>query len=308
MQRFILRRLLAAVPVMLGITILVFSMLQLIPGDPVATILGPDSAARAEDIQAIRDRLGLNDPLPVQYGRFLFKAVQGDLGRSIRTNRPVLQMILEQFPATVELMTAAIIMAVSVGMLFGVAAAVKQNSVLDNVSMLFATVGVSIPGFWLGLMLMFIFAVSLRWLPATGTGGLDRLIMPATVLGLSHAAIIARLVRSSMVEVLRQEYVSTARAKGLSERAVLIGHALKNALIPVVTMLGLQVGGLLGGAVITEQVFARQGLGTLAVYGIIQKDFPVAQGTVLFAATVYVLVNLLVDVSYAVIDPRIRYS
>ncbi len=308
MQRYILRRLLALVPVLLGVAILVFSMLQMIPGDPVATLIGPETAARAQDLEAIRDQLGLNDPLPVQFGRFLVNAAHGDLGRSIRTNRPVLQMILEQFPATLELMAAATAVAVIFGVTLGTLAAIRQNSVLDNLSMVLATIGVSIPGFWLGLMLMLVFAAHLRWLPATGTGGVQRLLMPATVLGLYHSALIARLVRSSMVEVLRQEYVSAARAKGLTERVVVLRHALKNALIPVVTVLGLQVGGLLGGAVITERVFARQGLGTLAVYGIIQKDFPVAQGTVLFAAAVYLLVNIVVDISYAFLDPRIRYD
>ncbi len=307
MLRYVGARLVMAVPVLLGVTVLVFSMLYLLPGDPVQAMLG-ESATSAEHVERLRHELGLDDPIYVQYARFLGNALRGDLGRSLVSRHQVLDEILSQFPATAELALASMAIAVIVGVTLGVLAAIRQNSWLDTLSMFVALLGVSMPGFWLGLMLIFFFSLRLGWFPATGQGGPERLILPATALGIGAAAIIARLTRSSMVEVLRQEYVTTARAKGLAEHVVILRHALQNALIPVVTMVGLQFGYLLAGAVIIETVFARQGIGRLIITSILAKDFPLVQGAVLFTACLYVLVNLLVDISYAVLDPRIRYG
>jgi peptide/nickel transport system permease protein len=304
---YIGNRLLLSIPVILGVSVFVFLMLHLVPGDPVMVMMG-DAPVPKEQLEQIRERLGLNDSLVVQYGRFFGKALQGDLGRSLRTNRRVIEDIMERLPSTVQLSIAAIILAITLGTVLGVMAATYQNTWIDTLSTVIALIGVSMPIFWLGLMLIFLFALRLGWFPATGQGGLSHLVLPAVALAWYAAAIIARLVRSSMLEVMRMEYVVTARAKGLNERKVLYWHTLRNALIPVVTIVGLQFGNLLAGTVITETVFARQGLGRLIVEGILQKDFPVVQGAVLFTAMMYVLANLLVDISYAVIDPRIRYG
>jgi peptide/nickel transport system permease protein len=307
MATYVARRLLQAVLVLLGVSVLVFSMIYLLPGDPVLTMLG-DQVVAAEVVENARHQLGLDQPAPVQYGHFLWRALQGDLGRSWRSNQAVTATILEQLPATLQLTLCGLGLAVVLGVVLGVIAAVRQNSLADSFSMFLALIGVSMPSFWLGLLLIYFFSLRLGWIPATGYGGGKRLILPAFTLGLQASAIIARLVRSSVLEVLRQEYITTARAKGLAEWRVLAGHALRNALIPVVTVVGLQFGGLLGGAVIIETVFARQGIGRVAVVAITGKDFPMVQGIVLFVAAVYVLVNLAVDLLYAWLDPRIRYS
>ena len=307
MATYIARRLVQAVLVLLGVSVLVFSMIYLLPGDPVLTMLG-DQVVAAEVVENARRQLGLDQPAPVQYGRFLWRALQGDLGRSWRSNQAVTATILEQLPATLQLTVCGLGLAVVLGVVLGLIAAVRQNSPADSFSMFLALIGVSMPSFWLGLLLIYFFSLRLGWIPATGYGGGKRLILPAFTLGLQASAIIARLVRSSVLEVLRQEYITTARAKGLAEWRVLAGHALRNALIPVVTVVGLQFGGLLGGAVIIETVFARQGIGRVAVVAITGKDFPMVQGIVLFVAAVYVLVNLAVDLVYAWLDPRIRYS
>lgn len=307
MLAYVRGRLLAAVPVVLGVSIAVFLMLHLVPGDPIAVMFA-DSALPPEQVAMLRKQLGLDDPLPVQYLRFMGNAVQGDLGRSIRTNRPVLPEILNQLPSTIQLTVAAMGVAIAIGMALGCIAALGRNTWVDAVSMAVSLLGVSMPSFWLGLMLIFLFSVALGWLPATGEGGLERLFMPSLALGLYAAAVIARLTRSSMLEVLGQEYIRTARSKGLRERVVVLRHALRNALIPVITMIGLQAGILLSGAVVIETVFSRQGLGRLIVNGILAKDFPVVQGAVLFTAMMYVLVNLIVDLAYAWVDPRIHYE
>jgi peptide/nickel transport system permease protein len=307
MIAYVRGRLLTSIPVILGVSVLVFSMLHLLPGDPVVMMLG-EAAGSPERIAELRAQLGLNDPLPVQYARFLGNAVQGDFGRSIRTNRPVFDEIREQAPNTIQLTFAGLGLAIVLGVTLGVLAGRFQNSWIDNVGMLVALIGVSMPSFWMGLLLIFFFALNLGWLPATGQGGVERLILPAFTLGVHAMAIIARLTRSNMIEVLNQEYVTTARAKGLSDQVVVVRHALRNALIPVLTVVGLQFGALLGGAVIIETVFARQGMGRLAVEAILAKDFPVVQGVVLVAAVMYVLINLVVDVSYGFLDPRIRYD
>jgi peptide/nickel transport system permease protein len=278
--QFIGKRLLASIPVLWGVTTLVFLALHLLPGDPAELMLA-ESGGSAESIAYLRDQLGLDDPLYVQYGRFLLNTLRGNLGRSIFTNRPVLQTILEQLPSTIDLALAAMLMAIVLGTGLGILAALNHNSWLDNVCMAIAVAGVSVPIFWSGLLLILLFASTLHWLPATGQGGLKHLLMPAVVLGFASSGTIARLVRSSLLEVLHKEYITTARAKGLNERLILTHHTLKNALIPVITVVGLQFGFLLGGAVVTETVFSRQGIGRLIVDAILWKDFPLVQGGVL---------------------------
>lgn len=307
MLQFLGKRLLASIPVLWGVTTLVFLAIYLLPGDPAELILA-ESGGSAESIAYLRTQLGLDDPLYVQYGRFLLNMLRGDLGRSIFTNRPVLQTILEQLPSTIELALAAMLVAMALGTGLGILAALNHDSWLDNACMAIAVAGVSVPIFWSGLLLILLFSSTLHWLPATGQGGLRHLLMPAVVLGFASSGTIARLVRSSLLEVLYKEYITTARAKGLSERLILTHHALKNALIPVITVVGLQFGFLLGGAVVTETVFSRQGIGRLIVDAILWKDFPLVQGGVLLAAVTYTLVNLLVDISYAFADPRIRHD
>jgi ABC-type dipeptide/oligopeptide/nickel transport system permease component len=303
---YISQRLLQAVPVLVGISILSFLMLHLVPGDPVAIFAG-DKPLTPERAAELRHQYGLDRPLVVQYVDYATHALRGDLGVALRSQRPVLDSILEVLPGTVQLTLIALLFAAILGIALGIAAAVAHGTWLDTAIMAVALLGISTPIFYASLLLIMLFSFTLVWLPATGQGGLERLIMPALALGLNSSAVLARLVRSSMLEVLRQEYVTTARAKGLAPALVLLRHALKNALIPAVTMLGLQLGALLGGAVVTETIFGRPGLGRLAVEAILSRDFPLVQGTVLFAAATYVLVNLAVDVSYAVIDPRIRY-
>ena len=307
MLRYVAQRLLQAIPVLLGVSILVFGILYLLPGDPVSAMLA-GSGASAETIADLRRQLGLDEPVPVQYARFLAHAIQGDFGRSFTQNRAVGALIWEQFPRTLELAAAALLIGIALGFSLGIAAAVRHKTWVDTISMAVALVGVSVPQFFLGLVLIFLFSYRLGWFPVTGQGGLARLVLPATVLGLGSAALIARLVRASMLDVLRQDYLVTARGKGLPEKVVILRHALRNALIPVVTALGLQIGWLLGGAVVTEVVFARPGIGRLLVDAILAQDFPLVQGTVLFVVFIYVVVNLLVDISYAIIDPRIRYD
>jgi len=307
MNAYIARRVAATVPVLLGVSLLVFSMLELVPGDPVQLMLS-EFQTTPEQIARLRSQLHLDDPLPVQFGRFVWDAVRGDLGTSIRTHRPVTAEIADNFPSTLQLALAGLVVAGVLGVSLGIVAAAKQHSWLELGSMLVALIGVSMPSFWLGLLLIFALSLRFRLLPATGGGDLPHLILPAITLGLGAAAILARLTRSSMLEVLRQEYVTTARAKGLAEWAVIIRHALKNALIPVVTIFGLQFGQLLGGTFVVETVFARPGLGRLIIDGILNKDFPMVQGVVLVVAVSYVLVNLVVDLVYAVLDPRIRYA
>jgi peptide/nickel transport system permease protein len=306
-MRYLVKRLLAAIPVLFGVSVVVFAMLHLVPGDPVKMMLS-EFQTSPEQIARLRAQLHLDEPLPQQFGRFLWNALHGDLGYSVRTRRPVLTEILENLPSTAVLALTGMVVAMATGVTLGVFAAVRQHSWFDTVSMLMALIGVSIPSFWLGLLLIFALSLKLGWLPATGGGDVQHLIMPALTLGLGASAIIARLSRSCMLEVLRQEYITTARAKGLRETLVILRHGLKNALIPVVTIIGLQLGQLLGGTVIIETVFARPGVGRLIVNGILEKNFPLVQGVVLVGATSYVLINLLVDVTYAVLDPRIRYD
>ncbi|HQV28417.1 MAG TPA: ABC transporter permease [Thermoflexales bacterium] len=307
MGTYILKRLLAAIPILIGISALVFFSLKLVPGDPLSAITG-DAVIGKEEADRLREQYGLNDPLHIQYLNFVGRAIQGDLGRSLQFKRPVIDEIRAQLPATLQLTAAAMVIALTVGLGLGILAAIRPHSLLDGLTMSIAMAGVSFPSFWVGLMLLLIFSLALGWLPATGTEGFERLIMPAATLGFGAAAIIARLTRSSLLEVLQQQYIVTARAKGLSFVKVVFRHALRNALIPVVTIVGLQFGNLLAGAVVIETVFSRQGIGRLLVTAILGRDFPLVQGVILFVASVYVIVNLLVDLSYALIDPRIRYA
>jgi peptide/nickel transport system permease protein/oligopeptide transport system permease protein len=302
---WIVRRLLAVVPVLFGVTLAVFSMLFLVPGDPVKMMLA-EFVTNPDQVAQMRAQLHLDEPILKQYGRFVTNAGRGDLGTSIRSRRPVTTEIRENLASTAQLAVAAMLVAVVVGVPLGLVAALARNSWLDVASMGTALLGVSMPSFWLGLLLIFVFSLHLGWFPATGGGDLQHLVLPSITLGTIAAAIIARLTRSSMLEVLGQDYVRTARAKGLGGFAVVVRHALKNALIPIITIFGLQFGNLLAGAVIVETVFSRPGLGRLIVGGILSKDFPLVQGTVLFVATAYVLINVLVDIAYAYADPRIR--
>ncbi len=315
MRRYILRRVAMTIPVLLGVSLAVFSMLHLLPVDPVQMMVmdsttgtAPTAIVTDEMVANMRHQLGLDLPLPVQFARFVGNALQGDLGYSFRNNRPVTEMLVEQLPYTITLTVAGMGTALLLGLTFGILAGLRPNSWIDNLSMSIAMLGVSMPSFWLGLMLIYLFALQLRLLPALGTGSAKALILPALTLGISASAIIARLTRSSLMEIMRTEYITTARAKGLPEWRVLIGHALRNALVPVVTVVGLQFGALMSGAVIVETVFGRPGIGRLGVRGILEQDFPLVQGFVLFVAVVYVLTNLLVDLFYAFLDPRIRYE
>jgi peptide/nickel transport system permease protein len=307
MLGYIQRRLLIAIPVIWGVATIVFLLMRVIPGDPAQLMLA-SSGGSAEQIAKLRASLGLDDPLLVQYGRFIGGALHGDLGTSLRNKQPVTQQIRAQFPATLQLTVASMAIAIIVGVVLGIVSAVWQHSWLDALSMSVAMVGICAPSFWLGLVLIYTFSFHFQWFPATGTGGWERLMLPAATLGLGTAAVIARLVRSSMVESLHQEYVTVARAKGLSELTITLRHALKSALIPAVTLIGLQFGNLLAGAITIEVVFSRQGIGRLAVQAIVAKDYTVVQGVVLFTAVAYVLVNLFVDLLYGFLDPRIRYS
>ncbi len=308
MSQYLIQRLVLAVPVLLGVSITVFLMMHLIPGDPALAMLRGQPTVTEEDIERVRHQMGLDDPIPVQYLKYMGRVLQGDFGESVKAHRPVLTMIGEQAWPTIQLAVAAMVTAVVIGVVLGTISALRQNTWVDTLSMLVALFGVSMPSFWFGLILIYIFSLRLGWFPVTGQGGWERLVLPAVALGMDFSAITARLVRSSLLEVLRQDYILTARAKGLREQVVISRHALRNALIAVITIIGLQFGYLLGGAVVIETVFARQGIGRLAITAILSKDFPLVQGIVLLAALVYVGVNLLVDLSYTLLDPRIHYQ
>ena len=307
MTTYILRRLLQAIPVLVGISIFTFLMVHLAPGDPVYVFAG-DRPLTEERAALIREQWGLDRPLWVQYFDYMGGVVQGDLGEGLHSRRPVWESIEEGLWPTVQLTLAGLIVAISLGVTLGIVAALFHNTWVDTGAMVVALVGVSMPIFYLGLLLLFAFSFEFHLFPATGTGGWKHLVLPAVAIGFASSAYIARLVRSSMLEVLRQDYVVTARAKGLVERLVVLRHALKNSLIPVVTYIGIQLAGLLTGAVVTEQVFSRPGLGQVIVRAIGSRDFPLIQGTVLFMAVIYVTVSLIDDLSSAVIDPRIRYG
>ena len=307
MTRFVIHRLLALIPLVIGVSFLVFLMLQLVPGDPVMMMLGEFSMATAKDVEALRQQLGFNDPLYIQYWNYFKSLITGDLGTSMRTKKPVIDLILARLPSTFELTFYGLLFALIFGTSLGILAALKHNTFIDYFSVVIALLGVSIPGFWLALLFIFLFSIRLEWLPITGSSPLS-IIMPCLALGLWAGGTIARLVRSGMLEVLQSDYIRTARAKGLYKHRIILVHALRNALLPVVTIFGLQFGHVLAGTVIIEAVFARPGLGLMLVNAIVAKDFPLVQGTIMFVAGAYIAVNILVEVIYTYLDPRIRYS
>jgi peptide/nickel transport system permease protein len=309
MIRYFVQRLVAILPIMIGVSFLVFLMLHLVPGD-VAEIMAAraQGGGGAETVARVRAELGLDAPFHVQYGRFVWHALRGDFGRSYYTNRPVLVSVLEMLPYTIRLAVAAMAITAVVGVGLGLLSAVFHDTWVDRLGMLVSLGGLSIPIFWSGLILILVFGVTLGWLPITGGTEWQRLILPAVALGYDGAAFVARLTRSSMLEVLRQDYMTTARAKGLRGAVVVLRHGFRNALLPVLTLAGLQFGRLLGGTVVVEAVFARPGIGRLAIDAILFKDYLLVQGVVLFVALTYALINLLIDVSYAWLDPRIRYT
>ncbi|WP_411954144.1 ABC transporter permease [Alkalibacillus sp. S2W] len=303
MTVYIIRRVLQLIPVLLGVSILVFSLMHLTPGNPAQLMAG--ESAPPDTIEQIEESLGLNDPLPVQYWDYISGVVQGDLGTSMRYNTPVADEVWPKFIVTLELSIYSTILSIFMGLLAGIISAVRQYSISDITIMIIALFGLSMPNFWLGLMLIQWFAVNLGWFPPTGWEGPSSIVLPVISLGTAGAAIIARMTRSSMLDVISQDYIRTARAKGVKKRVIIYKHALKNALIPVVTVAGLQFGALLAGAVLTESVFAINGMGRLLVDSIIQRDFPVVQACILIIAVVFVVVNLIVDISYKFLNKRI---
>ena len=307
MTRYLINRLLQAVPTVLLVSILVFLMLHLIPGDPAEIFLG-ERQTSPEQLEIVREQMGLNRPLHVQYLDYLANVMRGNLGNSLNNGRPVLGEILTRLPHTLELTIAALAISTIIGIGVGIIAALRHNTIIDTVAMMLALVGISMPVYWSALLLIVLFSINLRWLPPIGQGSLDRLIMPALALGLLSAGSLARLVRSSMLEVLSQDYILTARSKGLHQRRIIFRHTLRNALIPVITILGLTFGQLLSGAVLTETIFARLGLGRMYVEAILNKDFTLVQGTTLFVALAYVFINIAIDVLYVYVDPRIKYD
>ncbi|NLK09267.1 MAG: ABC transporter permease [Firmicutes bacterium] len=313
MLSYINRRLLMLIPVLIGISVVVFLVMHLAPGDPAVILAGP--TASASDIAAIRAKLGLDDPVWVQYWRFAKGILKGDLGVSVQSDEPVAEMVKTRFPNTLALAVAAMVVASLLGLSAGIVSAVKKGSLFDSISMLIALLGISLPSFWIGLMLMLAFSVRLRWLPVAGysgqwwtLAGIKQLVLPSLTLGIGTAALIARITRSSILEIMQQDYIRTARAKGLGQLPTVGKHVLRNALVPVVTVMGLNFGGLLGGTVVTESVFAINGVGRMMVRAITSRDFPVVQGAVFMVATTFVLINLFVDLTYALLDPRIRYD
>jgi ABC-type dipeptide/oligopeptide/nickel transport system permease component len=306
MAWFFVRRCLHAIPVFAGVATLVFSLVHLIPGDPVQAMLGESAAP--QDVAMVRERLGLDRPLGEQYVAFMGGAIAGDFGRSLRTNEPVLGEIAARFPATLELALAAMAVAIVLALPLGIASAVKAGTWVDHAAGTLALVGISMPGFWLGPLLALAFSVSLGWLPVSGRGTVAHLVLPAVTLGTPLAAVLARTTRASLIEELRQVYVLAARARGFSGTRVVLRHAFRNSLIPVVTVLGLQFGVVLTGAVVTETIFAWPGVGRLLIQSIAARDYPAVQGCILFIAVIYVSVNLAVDLIYGALDPRIRHE
>lgn len=305
MGHYIVSRLYQAALVLLGVSAVVFLLLRL-SGDPAVLLLPQDATKQA--IDQFRHAHGFDRPLYLQFWHFLVGAVQGDLGNSLKFNQPAFPIVLERFPATIELAVAALLISIATGVPLGIISAVKRNSLPDSLAMVFSMLGQSIPSFWLGIMLILLFSVKWQIFPPFGRGGISHLILPAVSMSTWSAARIARLTRSGMIEVLGQEYIRTARAKGLSNLAVIKDHAMKNAILPIITVLGLDLGALLGGAVITETIFAWPGVGQLAIQSIYSRDYPVVQATVLLVATSYVVVNLIVDVMYGYLNPRIRFN
>ena len=306
MLRFLVRRLLLTIPVLLGVATLVFSLIHLVPGDPVQAMLG--DSATPQDVADVRARLGLDKPLYVQYANFLRSVAKGNLGSSLRTNQPVTSAIAERMPATLELALAAMLVATGIALPLGVIAAVRAGTVTDYAATTLALIGISIPNFWLGPLMAIVFSIMLGWLPVSGRGTAAHLVLPAITLGAPLAAVLARMTRASVIEELRELYVLAARARGASRIRAVVRHAFRNSLIPIVTVLGLQFGAVLTGAVITETIFAWPGVGRLLIQSISFRDYPMVQGCILLIAVTYVLMNLATDVVYGFLDPRIRYE
>lgn len=306
MLAYLIRRLLLLGFVLFGVVTLVFFLIHLIPGDPVDIMLG--DYAMPADKEELRRNLGLDRPLIIQYGEYVSGVVTGDLGESIHSKRQVLDEILERIPASAELMVGAMVVALLIAFPFGILSALKPYGILDSSSMLASFIGVAMPNFWLGPLLILLFSIQLDWLPINERGGLEHLILPSITLGTAMAAMLSRMIRSSLLEVLGEDYVQNARAKGLKEWQVILKHALRNALIPVITIIGLQIGVLLSGAIITEAIFDWPGMGSLLLDGIYNRNYPVVQGCILVIATIYTVVNLLTDIAYAWVDPRVRLS
>jgi len=304
--RFLIRRLLLTIPVLIGVATLVFSLIHLVPGDPVQAMLG--ESASPQDVAQLRTKLGLDRPLYEQYVTFAAGVVRGDLGVSLRTNQPVTTVIFERMPATMELAVAAMLVAIVFAIPLGIIAAVRKDTRIDHAATTLALVGISMPTFWLGPLLAIIFSVWLGWFPVSGRGTLANLVLPAITLGAPLAAILARMTRASVLEELRELYVLAARARGVSEARAVLAHAFRNSLIPIVTVIGLQFGAVLTGAVITEIIFAWPGVGRLLVQSISARDYPAVQGCILLIALTYVSMNLFIDVLYGFLDPRIRYE
>lgn len=303
---YITKRILWLLPTIMGVVTLVFFLIHFIPGDPVDIMLG--ETAQSADKQRLRQELGLDKPIFGQYIDFLKQIGRGDLGKSLSSRQPVLSRIMKKYPATLELMLAAIVVALLISLPLGIISALKQYSFFDHGSLIISLLGVSMPNFWLGPLLIILFSLKLGWLPISGRGGISHLILPAITLGTSMAAILTRMIRSSLLDVLEEDYITTAKAKGMAYKRVILKHALKNALMPVMTILGLQIGALLTGSIITEMIFAWPGLGRLTIQAIYTRDYPLVQGCILVVAISYVLVNLLTDLTYTLIDPRIRYD
>lgn len=306
MWHYLARRLLLTIPVLLGVATLVFLLIHLVPGDPAQSMLGEGAAP--QDVAALRSRLGLDRPLPVQFGRFVGGLFRGDLGTSLRTGEPVASSIASRMPATAELAFAAMAVALLIAVPLGVAAAVWKGTLVDHAAMTLALAGISIPNFWLGPMMAIVFAVELGWLPVSGRGTLAHLVLPSVTLGAALAAILARMTRASLLEELRELYVTAARARGASRMRAVWRHAFRNSLVPVVTIVGLQFGSLLTGAIITETIFSWPGVGRLLIQSISFRDYPMVQGCILLIAVTYVMVNLVTDLVYGWLDPRIRFT
>lgn len=305
MLKYIIRRIIAMIPVVIGITFLVFMIMQLAPGDPVQMILGDNASPEA--VEAMRDEMGLNDNVLVQYGRYLVNLVQGDMGTSYVNKRPVADEVFSRVPATFKLAAVAAVVSIVIAIPLGILAAIKQNTLFDHSSMVVSLIGISMPAFWLALMLMLLFSLKLGWLPAQGAkDGWKSYVLPSIAIGFMQMAAIARTTRSSMLETICQDYIRTARSKGITEREVIFHHSFRNALIPTVTIVGVQLGGLLGGAVLTETVFAWPGLGRLVVQAVNGRDVPVVLGCIVVLSVGFSIVNLVVDLLYGFIDPRVR--
>ena len=306
MLRYLIRRLLLTVPVLLGVATLVFSLIHLVPGDPAQSMLGESAAPR--EVEALRERLGLDRPLPVQYASFMGGLVRGDLGTSLRYGTPVVGEIAARVPRTAQLALAAMAVAIGLAVPLGILAAVYKDTVVDHGAMTIALAGISMPNFWLGPLLAILFSVKLGWLPVSGTGDWRHLVLPAATLGAALGAILARMTRASLLEELRELYVLAARARGVSKARAVLAHALRNSLIPVVTIIGLQLGAVLTGTIITETIFAWPGIGRLLIQAINFRDYPLVQGCILFISVTYVGMNLITDLAYGWLDPRIRYE